>query len=353
MDSLTQIVLGATVAAACVPAGHRRRALLLGAALGTLPDLDTLPLLLIDDPVLRMVWHRGPSHSLLMLAPLGLLLWWWLRQCWTPVREAPAAWLRAILLALLTHPLLDALTVYGTHLLWPLPMPPVMVASVFIIDFGYTLWLLLAVIAAAWLGPRPAARTWLVAGLSLSSAYLGWSVIAKTLVEREVERSLATLGLSEAARFSVPMPLNTVLWRIVAMTPDGYLEGERSLLVDQGPIRFRSYPIDPEIMAIALETQAGRRLAWFSRGFIKAERIGDRILISDLRMGREPSYVFRFAVAQQHKDGSWLEIAPEQVRIDWSAQRRLAAVWRRIWHQPDADSFDARDGGGEVPALQH
>ncbi|MGI9205351.1 MAG: metal-dependent hydrolase, partial [Woeseiaceae bacterium] len=42
MDSLSQAVLGASVAGVCAPAGHRRKALLAGAMLGTLPDLDVL-----------------------------------------------------------------------------------------------------------------------------------------------------------------------------------------------------------------------------------------------------------------------------------------------------------------------
>jgi len=42
MDSVTQLVLGASVSAVCVPAQHRRKALVLGAALGTLPDLDVI-----------------------------------------------------------------------------------------------------------------------------------------------------------------------------------------------------------------------------------------------------------------------------------------------------------------------
>lgn len=68
MDSLTQMALGAAAAAAVAPASHRRAALLAGAALGTLPDLDALPLaLLTDDPVARMTLHRGASHSLLVL----------------------------------------------------------------------------------------------------------------------------------------------------------------------------------------------------------------------------------------------------------------------------------------------
>ena len=107
MDSLTQIALGSCVAAACVPPAQRRKAALLGAALGTLPDLDVF--IHHGDPVEGFTMHRGFSHSLLVLPPLSLVLWWILLRHWTPVREAPARWLAAILLALLTHPLLDAL----------------------------------------------------------------------------------------------------------------------------------------------------------------------------------------------------------------------------------------------------
>ena len=47
MDSVTQILLGASVAAACVPAVQRRRALGYGAVLGTLPDLSSASLQMI------------------------------------------------------------------------------------------------------------------------------------------------------------------------------------------------------------------------------------------------------------------------------------------------------------------
>src|SRR5690606_15668561 len=58
----------------------------------------------------------------------------WLRGRGGRVAQAPRRWFWAIQLALVTHPLLDAFTVYGTQLLWPLPLHPVMWASVFIID---------------------------------------------------------------------------------------------------------------------------------------------------------------------------------------------------------------------------
>ena len=77
MDSLTQIVLGASVAAAIVPAAHRRAALAAGAVLGTLPDLDGIPIaLMTDDPVLRMTMHRGLTHSLLVLPLIAAAIWW-------------------------------------------------------------------------------------------------------------------------------------------------------------------------------------------------------------------------------------------------------------------------------------
>ncbi|HSC79985.1 MAG TPA: metal-dependent hydrolase, partial [Chitinolyticbacter sp.] len=133
MDSLTQIVLGASVAALAAPPAQRRRALLAGAMLGTLPDLDIVPLALMGvDAVTYVTWHRGPSHSLLVLTALALLLWPLARWRSTTVRVAPRRWLAAIWLALLTHPLLDAFTVYGTQLWWPLQPPPAMWSSVFI-----------------------------------------------------------------------------------------------------------------------------------------------------------------------------------------------------------------------------
>ena len=73
MDSITQAALGACVTAACVPRGHRRKALLAGAMLGTLPDLDVF----IDygDAVRNFTFHRGFSHSVFVLPAVALAIW--------------------------------------------------------------------------------------------------------------------------------------------------------------------------------------------------------------------------------------------------------------------------------------
>lgn len=334
MDSLTQILLGGAVAAAVAPAGHRRAALLAGAALGTLPDLDVLPIALwTDDQVQRVTLHRGATHSLLVLPWLGLALWAWFRTRGGRVARSPWRWLLAIELALVTHPLLDAFTVYGTQLLWPLSTPPVMWSSVFIIDPLYTVWLLGGCLVAWFACERRAAQLALVAALALSSGYLGFSLLAKSAVERHAQAALEPMGLADAPRLSVPMPFTTLLWQVLVVTPDGYLVGDRSLVADRGPMRFTYHGFDLAAHAEAVQYPATRRLDWFTHGFWKAERRDWQLVVTDLRMGLEPDYTFRYVVAAKD-GGQWRETRPAAVSWPRSHQRVLAPIWERIWESP-------------------
>ena len=334
MDSLTHLLVGGAIAAAIAPPQHRRAALLAGAALNSLPDLDVLPLLLSDDPVVRMTWHRGATHSLLLLPFVGWALWAWFMRRGGRVAQAPRRWWWVFQCTLLAHPLLDALTVYGTQLLWPLPMPPVMWSTLFIIDPALTLPLLLACVVAWFARERIAAQRVLVSGLVLAGAYLGWSLLAKSLVEREADRALASLGLQHAPRFSVPMPFNTLLWRVVAMTPHGFVEAEHSLVADRGAMRFRAYRSDVAALEAARGIPSVDRLLWFNHHFMKAEVRDHELVLSDLRMGAEPDYTFRFTVAARDGNG-WRAIPPEDP--DWRHTRRmLGLMWRRLLRQPES-----------------
>lgn len=352
MDSLSQIVLGGAIAAALVPAHHRRAALLAGAALGTLPDLDSIPIMLFtDDPVALMTLHRSLSHSLFVLPVVAWLVWWLCRSRGKRVAEAPGRWFLAILLALLTHPLLDAFTVYGTQLLWPLRTPPVMWSSVFIIDPLYTVWLLAACVIA-WFAKANAilAQRSLLAGLLFSTAYLGWSLAAKAIVDHRAARELAALGLQGAPRFSVPMPFNTLLWRVVAMTPDGYVIADHSLVADRGPMSFKGYRSNVQALAETQGIEAVRRLGWFNHGFMRARVTDGTLVLSDLRMGLEPDYSFNFSVARRAADGEWQAIPPVQQQTAYRApaaegrlEEVLQALWHRIWAQPAAGAPPVAD----------
>jgi len=75
-----------------------------------------------------------------------------------------------------------------------------------------------------------------------------------------------------------------------------------------------------------------KRLIWFTKGYFKVwENSGD-VIMSDLRMGMEPNYVFSFAVAKGSNPNG-LPISAERIRQN----RDLAAlkkVWQRIWSSP-------------------
>lgn len=332
MDSLTQAVLGAGIAGAVAPAGHRSKALLLGAVLGTLPDLDVV----IDygDAVSNFTKHRGFSHSLFVLPPVSVLLWLLLRRWWAPVRDAPLRWLAVVTLALVTHPLLDAHTAYGTQLFWPLTSPPISWATIFIIDPLFTLPLVVGCLYAAFAPRRKSAGTVLKTSLAICCAYLAWTWTAQGIVERDTREMLATRGLTNAPLFVTPTPFNSLLWRIVVMTDDGYLEGFDSLLVDAAPLRLRFYPSDVAALEAARHVPAVPRLRWFARGFIMGQVVNDQLVVSDLRMGFEPTYVFSHVVAERGNP-HWHAVPPLLLEVSYGDRSRVGAAlretWRRIW----------------------
>ena len=171
----------------------------------------------------------------------------------------------------------------------------------------------------------------LAGSIALSVLYVAWSWHARSIVLDQVEDALDAAGLDGAPVFLTPTPFNTLLWRIVVLTDDGFLEGFDSLVIDEEELRFEAYSSDMVALDNASNVWAVGRLRWFAQDFVKAEVHGDRLLISDLRMGTEPAYVFTHAVAVRGNP-HWLEIPTELIPVSFG-DRALAQVWRRIWSE--------------------
>lgn len=326
MDSLSQIALGSAVAVAVM--GRRTavwKAALWGAVAGTLPDLDVL----IDhgDPILNMVRHRAESHALFYLTLAAPLLAWTVSRCHRETQLFRRWWL-ALWLALVTHPLLDAMTVYGTRLLLPFSDHPFGVGSVFIIDPAYTLPLVVGVVAALRMKDARG-RRWNAAGLVLSTAYLGWSVIAQQQALAVARASLAGQGIATGQLLATPAPFNTVLWRLVAVTPTQHHEAYWSLLDASPALRWSTHPRGAELIAQHGDTQAVARIAAFSQGFYRLGTTPQgRLRITDLRMGQEPDYVFNFDLHPMTSDAGQAPAVQVSQRPDLG--RALPWLWRRI-----------------------
>lgn len=331
MDSLTQMVLGAAVAAAVVPAKMRRRALVYGAALGTLPDLDVL--VRYADPVSNMTLHRSYSHSLLLLPFVAIVLWWLARRYDAAVAAAPRRWLAAFLLALVTHPLLDAFTIYGTQLWWPIDPTPIGLGSMFIIDPLYTLPLLIVVILVA-LRPKPNASPrgefalpW---ALGLSSTYLMWSVLAQQFVLERARSDPNRPNSPDSMLLATPAPFTTLLWRVIQRQPGSFDEAYMSLLADSAPVPWVRHPSRDDLRPQLAGHPPYDRLAWFNQGWYSLHAADQRVILSDLRMGSEPLYVFAFALAEQTPNGL-LPIPAEQLTRDQPRSAMFGWLGERVF----------------------
>ena len=326
MDSLSQLVLGAAVGIAVM--GRRTavwKAALWGGIAGTLPDLDVL--YDFGDAVRNMTYHRSASHSLVLLtlfAPFLAALVAWLHK----ERALFKPWLLAMWLALVTHPLLDTLTIYGTQLLYPISEHPFSVGSMFIIDPIYTLPLLVGVIVAL-TRKQFAGLHFNTLALGFSCLYLAWSVAAQWHVERIVRAQLASSGQSSAKFFATPAPLNTIAWRIVVMNEQSYSEGFYSFFDADRVIEFDKFAHQPQLKSELKDNWAVQRMAWFTHGFYSLREAKGQLLLADLRMGQEPNYVFQFALAQREGAG-WKEMAPVQQGNRGDAAKALPWLWARI-----------------------
>jgi inner membrane protein len=300
MDSLTQFALGAAVSAFCL--GSKlgpRKAAILGGAIGTLPDLDVF--LPFDDPVDSFVMHRGWTHSVVihaMAAPiLGEVL---LRVFGTLKDHRFLVWL-TVFLCLSTHAAIDAMTVYGTRLFWPVHPDPVGVGSIFIIDPLYTLPLLMVVVWAL------ARRSWsprlgkgLTLALLLTTTYLGLGVAFQANAEKRAKVIFADAGIEAKRVFAIAAPFNTVVWRVIGLEDDRYHNLYLSIFDDDQNARIYTHQRRADLVACLNEVAAFKKLEWFTRGYYRSELRRNQIVVSDLRMGLTPNYVFSFAIAEQN-----------------------------------------------------
>ena len=329
MDSLTQLTLGAAVGEAVMGRKVGRKALLWGAVCGTLPDLDVFwP---YGDPVKDFTYHRSFSHSIFVLSLLTPLFVWLILKLHPQLARYQKSWMALVWLCFMTHILLDCFTVYGTQVFWPFSEYPVGWASIFIIDPFYTVPLLLGVIAALVMS-RASNRGHRVNGatLTLTTFYLVWSLAAQAYVTRAVQESLSRQSVTYDNLLVTSGPLNTLLWRIIAQQPDGdYFEGYYSLLDGQDEVTLDRYESRAELLADLDNHWPVERLRWFTKGFYKVWQEDGSVVISDLRMGAEPSYVFSFIVAQT--GNPHLSPVPAKRLPANRDPSLLKETWTRIW----------------------
>ncbi|MEX6502201.1 metal-dependent hydrolase [Pseudomonas zhanjiangensis] len=329
MDSITQAALGATLQGAMLGRWQGRKALLYGALLGTLPDLDVV----IDygDAVAQMTYHRGFSHSLFVLFGVAVVLTWLTRRFRPHPGYTTQRLFATLALVLLTHPLLDSFTSYGTQLFWPLTPVPTALSSVFIIDPLYTLPLLIAVLLGLVFGLHDRTARLPHLALALSTLYLASTLAGKAMAERRVEAQLAEQGIQAQALFSTPTPFNSLLWRVIVLDGDYYHEALAGWF-DTQPPKLSRLPRGTALAQVLAGSPAHQRLAWFTNGVLRYDLIDEHLVVTDLRLGMTGTHPFRFDFAVR-RDGAWqLNQQVDRWPLERVELQRLQLLWQRIWH---------------------
>lgn len=293
-------MLGAAVAQLVAGREHGGRAALVGAACGTLPDLDVL--VHYADPVTAMTVHRSWSHSWFWLTLASPSLWLLARML-PGLRGAGPRLFVAIWLALVTHPLLDCLTIYGTQALQPFSDYPISVGSMFIIDPVFSVPL--AVGLALAIRRRDRSRPILSGVLAFCCVYLASSVLIQARLERG---ALEALPAGTAAVKATPTPFNLLRWRLIRLSDDGHCDQFVYAWQRASSVGWRCYAQQRSLGA-GLEAHAPyTRMRWFTHGWYALHREGSEVVLTDLRMGVEGFYIFRFVIG--NADGAAVRAVP-------------------------------------------
>lgn len=269
MDSITQAVLGAAVGETVLGKKIGHRAAIIGAIVGTIPDLDIL-LTPLFGSVERLSVHRGYSHSILFCL-LGALLLSYLMSKWKPKSEVimdisfRRLWVFNFL-ALFTHVLLDAFTTYGTLLFLPLSDKRVSFDSVNIVDPVYTIPLIIGLVISMRrekLSEERSIPNWI--GIGVSTLYLLFTLGHKSHMNKTLKEELFEQSIIYEDLLTVPVGIGNMNWYGVARSADSLYIG---YLSDNGHkhVPFDAFPINDQLLSDVDEYTA-ERLRWFSQGF--------------------------------------------------------------------------------------
>ncbi|MEP5255017.1 MAG: metal-dependent hydrolase [Winogradskyella arenosi] len=329
MDSLTQIVLGAAVGEAVLGKKIGNKALLYGAIAGTIPDLDVFASH-FTDTVTALAIHRGFTHSILFSVLFAPLLAWLVSRYETYKDFKGWAWL--FFWALITHPLLDAHTTWGTQFFWPLELR-LAFKTIFVIDPLYTLPFLIFLMLTMFQGrTTKKRRLYNGLGLGLSTAYLAVTFMLKDVAQTQFKAELDKQNISYKAIDTRPSALNTILWNANVDTENTYLLGRYSFF-DTQPIQFEAYPKNHQLLGDLIQNEKVQRMIAISEGWYTITRENEQLYFNDLRFGvlsMEPQsqdFVFKYLIST---DASGEVFFTEQEKATRQGKKLIADLWERL-----------------------
>jgi inner membrane protein len=285
MDSLTQIVLGAAVAEVVGGKKLGNKAPLWGAIAGTIPDLDVF-LRFFYHPIDAALVHRGFSHSILFAVLCSPIFAFLVHRIYKQ-KYAYKTWLWLFFFGIITHPLLDMFTNYGTQFLWPLDYR-ITFNTVFVVDPLYTLPFGLCVLIVLFLKPTNKWRSRInLAGVYYSSAYLIWGVVVKLFILSNSTNYFSESKYNTENEMVTPMPLTSFYWMILGEDKENYYVGYKSIFKSFQPKDIDVIPKNQMKLdsLVWKDVDYTDKLKFISNNYYNLELKKDTVIFYDLRFG--------------------------------------------------------------------
>ena len=212
--------------------------------------------------------------------------------------------------AVVTHPILDCFTAYGTQILQPFAPSRVAWNTISVADPLYTLPFLVLLVWARTRVRGSGRRARLnTAGLVISTIYLGLTVANYFNVENVLENSTASAGIEDGGHVISPTILNNVLWGATVQEParDVYYYSQYSLFDEARNFQpFVRIDGRHDLLAPYAADRDVRIIRWFTKEFygVLPGRTEGGIQVNDLRFGllnperpeARSSYIFSWEV---------------------------------------------------------
>ncbi len=341
MDTVTQMALGAVIGQAI---GYKKlgwKAPVYGAIGGLIPDLDVLYTGYFG-PYGTWLYHRHITHSLFfapLIAPLLALATW-------AAHKKQAGHYRTYMWiwfwALLTHPLLDTLTVYGTQLLSPFSNARYSIPAVSIIDPVYSLMLFVPILMMGWSRLHKYIPRAAIIALVLSTVFLAHGYRQNVKAEKIATDQIAAQGITPHQLNVYTTIFQPYLRRIVVReTTDGHewLRVGFVSTINPQPIKWTCLRQNGNgYRDMILKTEAGQIFDWFAENELSFERQNNHIIVMDARYGTPGPSVFGFWGLEFELDGHLIatEQEPAFIRAPREASKEaIKGLFRAAYGLPN------------------
>ena len=260
--------------------------------------------------------EKGVNWILLIMSVASVLLlmtFLWRRYFQTDLSEVnvtPKEWMWLFFWAILTHPLLDSCTAFGTQLYQPFSDYRVAWNTISVADPAYTVPFLICLVIAGFLTRQSPRRKWVnYLGIGISSGYLLFTIYNKNRVDKLFEQSLAAENIPYTRYTVSPTILNNILWNGVAETDSFYYQSFYSFFDDTPRfVDFKKEAKNHHLIKGHENDRSIRILKWFSNDYYSIIRRKDgRLQLNDMRYGSrsgqyqsDDDYIFKFLLEEKN-----------------------------------------------------